>query len=504
MKIVSSQVMREIDKRTIDGGYVSGQELMWRAGTGAAGEIIKFAAQFDANFNKRFFIICGKGNNGGDGFVIAQELHEKGFAVAVFSVCPLSDYQGDALHYAKQLPSEIPYEIYVHKVHTQSGDIIVDCLLGTGLKSDLREPYLSIVKQINNSQLPVVAVDIASGLNGDTGLVQGRALIADLTLTIGLPKMGLFENEGPKHTGRLTCIDIGFPQEIIDEYDWSYRLVLKDEARQNFQRRSHDAHKYKCGNVLVIGGSQNYSGAPMLAARAAARSGAGMTTVICPGTVPASGGNSLIRIPFPISVDGNFSHEAAELIDVQLEKKGAVVIGPGMTGAEEEFALIERVFKSDKKLVVDAGAFIHLAKHPDLLKRQCPTVLTPHSGELTRLCTALGYDEVGPAGARLIAINFKCTVIVKGQFSRIVSPCGAETVNSSGSVALATAGSGDVLAGVIASFASEFTCFRTAVETAVFVHGYAGEWNGKGSRGFTGDDLVEELPAVLKSLSPFN
>jgi len=503
MKIISSDTMREIDRKTITGGFVSGRLLMRRAGEGAAEEIIKFAAGLHRNFNRRFVIMCGKGNNGGDGFVIARALFERGFEVALFSVCPTDNFIGDSHFHASLLPKQLSVDLLTSDFRFQEGEIIIDCLLGTGLKSELREPYLSLVHKINNSNLPVVSVDIASGLNGNCGAVLGAAVKADLTITIGLPKTGLFEQEGPRYTGRLRCIDIGFPQHVIDEFEWQYRLVLESEIKKNFKRREHDSHKYECGNVLVVGGSRNYNGAPMLAAAAAARCGAGMVSVISPGKTLVNGAHSLIRIPFAESKEGNFTPQAAEEIERHLEKPGVVVVGPGMTGADEELPLLRKIFSSSKKLVVDAGALTHLIQNPELLRRQAPVVLTPHTGELARLCQGLGFGNTLWEGARELAKTYTCTVLIKGQFSRIISPCGAESVNSSGSVALATAGSGDVLAGMVGAFASEFSCFRTAVETAVFVHGFVGECSSKGTRGLIADDLVEELPRVLQSLSPF-
>ncbi|MCM8541370.1 MAG: NAD(P)H-hydrate dehydratase [Lentisphaeraceae bacterium] len=498
MRIISSDTMRSIDNKTISEGHVEGRILMERAGLGASVEIVKFASLLNEKFRQRYVIVCGKGNNGGDGYVIAKDLNERGFKVQILSVCEISELKGDALYHAKKISKDIDFRVIKDGFQFGDGDFIVDCLLGTGLNSDVKEPYKSIIEAINGSGCPIASLDISSGLNGNDGKVFGVAVKADITLTIGLPKTGLFLNEGPSHTGRLKCIEIGFPEEIIAEFEFEGELLCEHELRRFFKRRGHASHKYKCGNVLVVGGSRNYGGAPFLAARASFRSGAGMVSVIYPNCVQSSGPDSLIKIPLESTKDGAFAKKAALELRVHLEKKNVVVIGPGMSGAKDELYLIETVMKSDKIVVADAGAFSHLAANSDLMKREDCTVLTPHSGELDRLLSGTGLKS-----AAEFAKKFKLFVLVKGQFSKLYTPSGETITNSTGCSSLATAGSGDVLAGIIGAFLSFSDSQLDAISHAVAVHGLCGEYVKNGTFATIADDLIEEIPQVLKGISPY-
>ena len=265
MKIVTSEVMRKIDQETIERGFVSGSVLMERAGLAAVEEIFKFVERIHERFRKQFVVLCGKGNNGGDGYVIAKAMFDIGLKVKVLAVVPERDLQGDALYHAKLLPSGLSVEKLDGDVVFKHGQILIDCLLGTGLSNNLTEPYLSIVSKVNASGLPVISIDIASGLNGTTGEICGDAVLADLTVGIGLPKTGYFTVEGASCTGVLKCVDIGFPREVIDGYAAEGLLISYEEVSGLFLRRPHNSHKYRCGNVAIIGGSKNYMGAVKLA-----------------------------------------------------------------------------------------------------------------------------------------------------------------------------------------------------------------------------------------------
>ena len=337
MRIITSHTMRSIDHKTISAGHVDGKVLMQRAGKAAAREILKFASRINPAFTQRYVLVCGKGNNGGDGYVIAQELFKQGKNVKVFALCDPLELTGAALHHARELVNEVDLEIVDHSINFASGDFIIDCLLGTGLSRQVREPYTSLIHAINSSGCAVAALDIASGLDGNDGKVLGLAVIADITLTIGLPKTGLFLQDGPQHTGRLKCLDIGFPQHIINDFAHVGELLCEHELRPFFKRRQHGSHKYQCGNVLIIGGSKNYSGAPFLAADACARSGAGMVSVIYPESIAPAGFDALVKVPLVATEEGTFAPAAASHISPLLAKKDVLVIGPGMTGADAEF-----------------------------------------------------------------------------------------------------------------------------------------------------------------------
>ncbi|MCH2206154.1 MAG: NAD(P)H-hydrate dehydratase [Lentisphaerales bacterium] len=504
MKIVTAEVMRGIDKETIEKGYVSGVVLMERAGVGAAKEILNFAAGLHEKFRKQFVILCGKGNNGGDGYVIAKVLFEKGYDVKVLATTSLSDLVGDALYHAKLLPTEVMLEEFTEETSFESGQILVDCLLGTGLSKSLREPYLKLVSKINKSGLPVVSVDIASGLNGTTGNICGDAVVADLTVAIGLPKIGYFSSGGAACTGVLKCIDIGFPKIIVDHFVAEGQIISSEDISGLFVRRSHSVHKYRCGNVAVIGGSKKYMGAVKLASAAAARAGAGMVSCFYPGSGEAPKLDSIISVGIEPCVDGNFHETAAEAIRESLAKVNTVVFGPGLIASASAKEMLAVMLRTDCRIVLDAGALSLVADlHKLISASENDIVLTPHSGEIQRLGKILGLSGSDFEVAAEIVQRMGVFIVLKGQFSRIFKPDGTYVINSSGCSKLATAGSGDVLAGVIGAFSAEFNDFYKSVGAAVFVHGLAGDMTDKGIRGTVADDLVETLPEVLKSLSPY-
>jgi ADP-dependent NAD(P)H-hydrate dehydratase / NAD(P)H-hydrate epimerase len=505
MKIVTSEVMRRIDELTISDGYVTGQTLMNRAGEESAQVIVSFLHDFHENFKKNITVICGKGNNGGDGYVIARKLFELGFSVKIFSLCAQEELSGDALYFAQKIPSEIAVCRFLDDVTFELGDVIIDCLLGTGLKADLRPVYISIIEKVNASPCLVVSIDTASGLNGTSGEIHGLAVLADLTIAIGLPKCGYFLSKGPAHTGRLRCVDIGFPRQVVDGFLSKFEMIDEKYIIRQFPRRAHGSHKYTCGNVLVLGGSKNYKGAVTLSARAAARSGAGMVTCAFPGLPPTCTMNSLILMSLEAAASGSLCEESLAEIRDLLKKNLTVVVGPGMLGGESERCILEEVFFSLKPVVVDAGGLMQLHHFEGVLKcRESPVVLTPHTGELRRVAESLNLLGEDEELAQELSLRLNAIVVLKGQFTRIYCPDKSVLINSSGCASLATAGSGDVLAGIIGAFISDCSDVKLAVAAAVYVHGLLGECTGNGLRGTVADDFVELLPSVLKSLSPFN
>ena len=498
MKIVTSEVMREIDRMTIDCGFVKGEVLMERAGVEAAKVVVNYLSGFHQNFKETLVILCGKGNNGGDGYVIAKELHEQGYSVEVWPLCSKGELKGDAFYHAKQLPEDIPVSIPKNPFSFKKGQVLIDCLLGTGLKSILEEPFLSIIKVINQSDLPVIAIDIPSGLNGSSGESCGEAVVADLTIGIGLPKAGYFTGQGPGCTGQLVCVDIGFPEDVVAKFEGSGEMIDSLTVSELFCRRPHDTHKYRCGNVVVIGGSHKYMGAVALTTSAAARSGAGMVTCIHPDR------HLPINLKSIISVATDFSLPDINNIMDSLTKANTIVFGPGIVASDGSRAIFLELLNSGKRLVIDAGALSFI---PDFEKeiQSCTAkiVLTPHVGELRRLSKALGISGTDAEIAGSVASRLKVCLVLKGQFTKVFNHDGSFSINSSGSSKLATAGSGDVLAGILGSFTAEFEDFYKSVCAAVYVHGLTAEYTGKGMRGTVADDLVESIPDVLQSLSPF-
>lgn len=503
MKIVTSEVMREIDTKTIDGGFVEGKVLMKRAGDEASKEIVRYLSRIHENFKEKLVVLCGKGNNGGDGYVIAKDLHDRGFQVEVHSVCPIDELKGDALFHAENLPKAVPVLSLLKSSIFNSGYVLIDCLLGTGLKEALREPFHTIVDNINSSRLPVISVDIASGLNGTSGEVKSAAVVADLTIAIGLPKTGYFSESGPEHTGQLVCVDIGFPEEIISMFDGHGEMIDNKILEDLIVRRGHGFHKYRCGNVVVIGGSRRYMGAVALSASASARSGAGMVTCIHPDRAMPVSYKSIISIAVDSEGEGFAKSCVKDILD-NISKADVIVIGPGMIDSVGAKTIFSELLSGNSRLVIDAGALGYVAWFEEKIKNYpAEIVLTPHSGELRRLAKSLGITGTDSELACIISSRLNVCLVLKGQFSKVYDIDGSFCINRSGSSTLATAGSGDVLAGIIGAFAAEFDYFYKSVCAAVYIHGLSVDYNDKGVRGTIADDLVESIPQVLQSLSPF-
>ena len=283
--------MREIDAFTIKSGQITGKELMYRAGIKIAEEILAYTKIYWPCYFKRFVFLAGKGNNGGDAYVAANYLFEKyNCNIIVLSISDADKLTEDARYYALKLNPLIKHEVNekLHDSVFMEGDIIIDGLLGTGFTGEIKPPYRSWIETVNKQNKPVIAIDIPSGLNATTG--KGFGIIADLTITVGLPKVGFFINDGVNATGKIITVDIGFPDEYIRQV--KSRLELYDLARASsfINRTPCDIHKKSKGSVLVIGGSKYYKGAPILSALSALKSGAGLVTVAIPASSEISSG----------------------------------------------------------------------------------------------------------------------------------------------------------------------------------------------------------------------
>ena len=505
MKIVSVQDMRRIDATTIDSGRLSSLQLMGNAGKGCAQETFSFLQSIHENHKQEIVILCGAGNNGGDGFVIARHLSLlSSIPMKIHCMKDLSNCSPDAKTMADRLPKELQVQTYKpSSTFFSAGQIIIDCLLGTGLDRPVKEHYAEIIMQVNQAHCPVIAIDIPSGLNGDTGEIMGAAIKAQICLGIGLPKQGYFINQGPQHCGMLRNIEIGFPQDIIDPVRSTGEAIFREDAQTFFTPIDTQAHKYQRGQVLVIGGSSLYPGAPVLSSSAALRSGAGIVVLASPKKQAHY--HSLISLNLDPKSD-QFTQNDLELIQSHFKKSDTILIGPGMCGESHESELLKLALQSDKKLIIDAGALLHLPKLIKLLPRKAPTVITPHLGELKRLGSELPMIRESELDlAASLASQYKIHLVFKGQYSKVFAPDGTYSYNTSGNAGLATAGSGDVLAGIIGAFTAQRNSnFLHALQSAVFTHGLCAEMTPHGQRGLIADDLITLIPKAIHSLSPFS
>jgi len=514
MKAVDAATMRALDGRAVEEAGVPGVELMERAGSGAAAAIAAFASKLPPSSVRRVVVLAGKGNNGGDAYVVARLLPAllPGVSLSLHSACQPSALSDAAAEMFRRIPEDLKrgMKLSLAKDDFKEGDLIVDGLLGTGVSGPLREPFKEWIELVNASGLPVVSLDIPSGLDANDGSVSSCAVEADLTATMALPKAGMLLGEGPRLCGRLALVDIGIPRRFVDEAPSSVEATFSADIRPLLGREPFDSHKNSRGSVLVIGGSSFYPGAPFLSALSALKAGSGLVFAAVPKGIATSSSypHALIVRGVPGSSEGFFSRDSVPVLEELMKKAGALAIGPGLSQEPSCVAALTAALSSGLPLVVDADALNLIAKSPSLISRlNGPCVMTPHPGEMKRLAEGFGLPllEDRMAMASSFAKKSGCVVVLKGCRSVVASPDGRTSVNCSGCAALATAGSGDVLSGLVASLLAKGLEPYSAARAAVFIHGLAGELACPcGSRGLIADELPALIPAAMKEISPLS
>ena len=461
--------MRATDRWAIEEQGIPGLQLMERAGEGLA-ELVDHVAP-----TGRVAILCGGGNNGGDGFVAARLLRQARRDVAVFVTAELDGYKGDAKANLDQL-DEAP-QPYADGA-LEGAAVAVDCLLGTGFSGDVREPVRPAIVALNAFDGPVVACDVPSGVDASTGAVDDIAVEAGSTATFHRPKPGLFVAPGKHHAGDVHVIEIGIPPGEPVDPDVG---LIGEDAFGLVPRRAADSTKFSSGHVLVVGGSTGLTGAPCMAAEAAMRAGAGYVTCCVPASLNLVFETRVLEvmtIPLP-DHHGDLTARGRERVLEEASKRGgALVVGPGFGKSDGAFTLArELVAAADVPVVVDAdGLNAHAGRLDDLGRRGRPTILTPHGGELARLFG----DDAGDVNARRLwhareaARRSGAIVVLKGDDTIVAEPAGRVAVSPGGVPALATAGTGDVLSGIIAALLAKGLEPFAAACAGVLSHLHAG------------------------------
>jgi NAD(P)H-hydrate epimerase len=512
MKVVSGETMQAMDRMTIEEFGISGLTLMENAGRGYT-EVI--AVEFGSNPGLRAVVVAGKGNNGGDGYVIAHLLRKKGWHVTTFVVAADEDVCGDArmnldlirdgsLHFCPEAGGLAGFRSVF-----DDADLIVDALLGTGLKSEVRGSLAEAVALINSAGRRVVSVDIPSGIDAGTGKVLGCAVKAEITVSFAMAKLGQVLIPGCELTGRLIVIDIGIPDEVAANVDF-YAFLDLEEIRPLVRKRDRAAHKGDFGHCLIVAGSTGKTGAAAMAANSAVRTGAGLVTL----AVPASLNHILemktteaMTLPLPDEGMGYIATRARTIIDQALEGKDALALGPGISLSPETARLVrELISDALMPMVVDADGLNALSEDRScLLRKKSPAViLTPHPGEMARL-TGLTVGEVEHdriETARSFAGRYGVYIVLKGARTIVAAPDGRIAINGSGNPGMASGGMGDVLTGVLVALLGQGYDAFTACKIGVFLHGYAADLVAaeKGEIGMSAVDLQERLPYALKGL----
>jgi ADP-dependent NAD(P)H-hydrate dehydratase / NAD(P)H-hydrate epimerase len=485
--LYSAAQVRALDASLIAAG-TSGFELMQRAARATWRALVR---QWPAA--SELSVLAGHGNNAGDGYLVAVLARRAGWAVRVLAVGDPLRLQGDAaLAHAEALAEKIHIETWT--TQSELRGVVLDALLGTGLTGEVREPYRSAIEAINAVELPVVAVDIPSGLCADTGHVLGQAVRADLTVTfIGL-KLGLFTGDAADVVGELVFNDLHADPHLLERAPASARR-LSALHLPPLAPRAPAAHKGRFGHVLLIGGDRGLGGAILLSAHSALRSGAGMVSVATRSEhVPAA----LARIPEAMVLGTSSANQLMGL----LQKASVLVVGPGLGQAAWGRSLLSAAANAPLPQVWDADALNMLAEGRVVLPKGC--VITPHPGEAARLLgiSTAQVQADRPGAARALSKKYTAIVVLKGAGSLIAEPDGRLAVCHQGHPAMATAGLGDVLAGLLgAMLAQGMTAFDAAC-LAVWLHANAGAQQGKFGRGLVASDLIPAIRQLLEEQAP--
>ncbi len=511
MKLATSQEMRNIDRRAVRNFGIPGTVLMENAAAAIMAEMERF---FGGLAGLKVGILCGKGNNGGDGLALARRLRIRGVPVRVALLAPFATLQGEAkvnLAILRKTDVEIVQNASTQAIASlvEWSDVLVDALLGVGLSSPLKGNYAFAVELLNAAGRPVVAVDVPTGVNSDTGEVMGSAVRADLTVTMALPKRGLVLFPGASHAGKVRVADIGIPPEVIEKEAIKVSLLEGHDLWGMTADRPRDAHKGELGHLLVIGGSLGKAGAAVMAARGALRTGAGLVTVAAPSGIVAVIQQQLAEamcFPAAESIDGTLGVGADDELAKAANGRSACAIGPGLTTHYETVQVVRSLIAHIRvPMVIDADGINALAGSPDILqKAKAPVVITPHPGEMARLLgmSASGVQKDRIGIAERFAREYRVTLVLKGAGTVVASPSGDVFVNTTGNPGMATGGTGDALTGIIGSLLAQGYGSAAAAGLGVYLHGLAGDLAAKekGEAGMIAGDLIEKIPAAIRSI----
>jgi len=519
MKVLTGEQMAELDRQAIEGLGLPVLVLMENAGRSVVLALKKYLAKLEG---ARVVVAAGRGNNGGDGLVAARHLLNLGAKVKTFIVgagdpSGLTEAAGAQARFITESGlgrvEFLPDGASLAELEGALAwaEVIIDALLGVGVRGPLREPYARAVELINAARAAdpakmIVAVDLPSGLEADTGHVPGPCVRADVTVTMALPKLGLLLYPGRDYVGELELAEVGYPRSLIERYESKLELIDKEWVAGKLPPRRAYSHKGTYGRVLVIAGSRGYTGAAALTALAALRAGAGLVTLGIPASlnpILEAKLTEVITRPLP-EVDGALAEAALPEIQELIGRQDVLAVGPGLGRHPETARLVKALLRGAKlPTVLDADGINVLADEPEVLKEaQAPLVLTPHPGELSRLIELeieeIEADRVGVA--RRIAAEFGVILVLKGVPTVIARPDGFVWINSTGNSGLASGGSGDVLTGMIAGLLAQGLPPEEAAPCGVYLHGLIADRlkPRMGERAQIAGDLIAGMHEVLR------
>ncbi len=512
MRVATADEIRELDRKATEELGIPGVVLMENAGI----QVVQVMQKRYPDLKKcRVLIVCGKGNNGGDGFVVARHLYNRGIEVRITLLAEKQQLNGDAkLNFEIAAKMNLPIveitsneQLPAFRNLLHQADVIVDAILGTGLKNAVKGLYKHVIESINKTNIPIIAVDIPSGLSSDTGAVLGSCIHADATATFAIPKRGHSLYPAAAYVGKLEVVDIGIPKKLVDTSGIKIHVLESGNMKKSFRDRSPNTHKGTYGHVLVIAGSPGKAGAALMTGRSALRTGSGLVTLAIPKNLRVH-----LEIPtlevmtasLPETVKGTVSVDAYEEIMTLTTDKRVLALGPGLSTHPSTVELVYRLIRTvEIPMVIDADGINAIALNPDiLLEAKAPIVLTPHPGEMARLVPNTPIQNNRIPVAQETAQKYNVYLALKGARTLIVSPDGHVYINPTGNPGMATAGSGDVLTGIIAGLISQSVIPLEAAKTGVFLHGFAGDMVAaeKGEFGTIAGDILEAIPYAIKRI----
>jgi len=514
MRVLNSTQMREADRRTIEEIGIPSLVLMENAGR----QVVAAIEAVHSDLVERLVaVLCGHGNNGGDGFVVARTLQQRGIDTAVFVIGAVADVRGDARINLDilgrlgvtvvEINDEQSWELHFSEISQCS--LIIDAIFGTGLRSPLGGMLETVVADVNAVDIPIVAIDLPSGISADTAHLIGDCIDASMTVTLAAPKLPLILPPGEAYAGDVVIADIGIPYEVIQGVDGPHiELLTTEQVREHVQPRTADSHKGDFGRVTIVAGSRGKTGAAQLSAMGALRSGAGLVTVATPESclpIVASIAPDFMTEPLPEADGATAAHAVTRLLELRHD---VIACGPGLGRAPGVAEFVRTLLaRASVPLVLDADALTVLADQPGLLMgtEERDVIITPHPGEMARL-VASSIEDV--QGNRIqVATDFATThhvyVVLKGHRTVIATPQGKAFLNPTGNPGMATGGTGDILTGMIAAWLAQLLDAEAACRLAVFLHGAAGDLAEveHGQVAMTATDVLGKLGEALGRLT---
>lgn len=515
MKIVTAEIMKRLDRRTIEDFGIPGMVLMENA---ARSVVNALRRNFPDLPKRRVALFAGRGNNGGDALAVARYLHNKKIFYRVYLLAEKSELRDEAaanLEILTKMGGEIvtivnSEDLANLKMQIAHHDLFIDGIFGTGLKGPIKGLAFDVIDFLNSLQRPIVAIDLPSGVDADTGQIWGICVKATLTVTFGLPKRGLFIYPGAQYCGHLLIADISIPEAAINQETIKEYIMEAAEFARLLPPRQPNTHKGDFGHLFVLAGSPGKTGAAAMVCEAAVRVGAGLVTLGIPESL-----NPILEVklteamtePLPETKEKALSLSALNRIRELMYRKTALALGPGLSLNPQTTRLVQKILRENVlPVVVDADGLSAITGKTDILKRsRAPIILTPHPGEMARLL-GMSIPEIQQNRievARRFAEENKVILILKGARSLIASPEGEVFVNPTGNPGMASGGMGDVLTGMIGGFLAQGLPALEAAKLGVFLHGLVGDFVAykKGERGLAATDLIWETPKILKALA---